>query len=143
MSTSPSKTAVFLGGPGIGDGVWHLPFIRAIAGTSSGGQVAVIARSSTLAGEWMVADPAVSEVVPVFRAKRRRENREVGGPSHSPARIFLNTGPYIRRDDPADRHSRIYSHAARFSEAHGLTSGRPPPRMTPFRRTSPPTPELG
>jgi heptosyltransferase-2 len=175
MTMPRPKTAVFPGSPGIGDALWHVPFIRAIAETSQDGKVSVIARSSTLAADWLAEDPAVAEVITVFRAKRKHENRVIRGEVEQPARFqlladlkardfhriyhfnhrtkyhvasalariphrsgygynlrsrpFLNRGPFIPREAPQDRHSILYSQAARFSESHGFTMGRPAPRM--------------
>jgi heptosyltransferase-2 len=69
------KTVVYPTSPGIGDLIWHLPFIRAIAAESEGGTVTVVARSSTLAREWLSPDPAVAEVLYHHRRERRNENR--------------------------------------------------------------------
>ncbi len=73
------KTVVYPTSPGIGDLIWHLPFIRAIAAESDGGTVTVVARSSTLAAEWLSPDPAVEEVLYHQRRERRGENRVLEG----------------------------------------------------------------
>jgi heptosyltransferase-2 len=47
---------------GIGDGIWHLPFIRAIA-AASGGSVTVLALPSTHAQELLAAEPSVDRTL--------------------------------------------------------------------------------
>ncbi len=49
--------------PGIGDVIWHLPFIRAIAGVAPGGRVTFLAPPSSHAKELLAAEPAVAETV--------------------------------------------------------------------------------
>jgi len=49
--------------PGIGDVIWHLPFIRAIAAVSPGGQVTFLAPPTSGARELLVAEPAVAETI--------------------------------------------------------------------------------
>src|ERR1700730_17576890 len=46
---------------GIGDVIWHLPFVRAIAAVSSGGQVTFLAPPSSGAKELLAAEPSVAE----------------------------------------------------------------------------------
>lgn len=83
------KTVVYPTSPGIGDLIWHLPFIRAIAAQSAGGRVTVVARSSTLAREWLSPDPAVEEVLYHHRRQRRSENRVLEGDAAPPANPSL------------------------------------------------------
>ena len=47
--------------PGIGDMVWHLPHIRAIA-AYAGGPVTVIAKPRSLADQLLIDDPAVADI---------------------------------------------------------------------------------
>jgi len=49
--------------PGIGDVIWHLPFIRAIAAVSPGGQVTFLAPPTSGARELLAAEPAVAETI--------------------------------------------------------------------------------
>ena len=49
--------------PGIGDTLWHLPFVRAIAAAAPVGQVSFLAPPSSLARELLAAEPAVAEVL--------------------------------------------------------------------------------
>jgi heptosyltransferase-2 len=48
---------------GIGDVIWHLPFIRAIAAVSPGGQVTFLAPPSSGAKELLAAEPSVAETI--------------------------------------------------------------------------------
>lgn len=54
--------AVIQAKPGIGDTLWHLPFVRAIAAAAPGGQVTFLAPPSSLAQELLAAEPAIAEV---------------------------------------------------------------------------------
>jgi heptosyltransferase-2 len=56
-------TAVIQVKQGIGDVVWHLPFIRAIAAQEPGGAVTFLTLPSTRAKELLQAEPSVGEVV--------------------------------------------------------------------------------
>jgi heptosyltransferase-2 len=56
-------TAVIQPKPGIGDVMWHLPFIRAIAAISPGGKVTFLAPPTSSARELLAAEPAVAEVL--------------------------------------------------------------------------------
>jgi heptosyltransferase-2 len=48
---------------GIGDVIWHLPFIQAIAAASPGGQVTFLAPPSSCAEDLLAADPSVAETI--------------------------------------------------------------------------------
>jgi heptosyltransferase-2 len=47
---------------GIGDVIWHLPFVRAIAAVAPGGRVTFLAPPSSGAKELLAAEPSVAEV---------------------------------------------------------------------------------
>ena len=49
--------------PGIGDTLWHLPFVRSIAAAAPGGKATFLAPPSSLARELLVAEPTVAEVL--------------------------------------------------------------------------------
>jgi heptosyltransferase-2 len=49
--------------PGIGDVIWHLPFIRAIAAATAAGRVVFLAPPSSGAKELLAAEPGVAETV--------------------------------------------------------------------------------
>ncbi|HKS64028.1 MAG TPA: hypothetical protein VJT13_20170, partial [Xanthobacteraceae bacterium] len=57
------STAVIQVKRGIGDVVWHLPFIRAIAATTPEHAVTFLTLPSTRAKELLAAEPSVGEVV--------------------------------------------------------------------------------
>lgn len=63
MNSSSTPHAVIQPKPGIGDVIWHLPFIRAIADVSPGGRVTFLAPPTSGAHELLVAEPAVADVV--------------------------------------------------------------------------------
>jgi len=58
-----TPTAVIQVKPGIGDVIWHLPFIRAIAAAAPGGQVTVLAPPSSWAKELLAAEPRVAATI--------------------------------------------------------------------------------
>jgi len=58
-----SPFAVIQVKPGIGDTLWHLPFVRAIGAAAPGGKATFLAPPSSLARELLVAEPAVAEVL--------------------------------------------------------------------------------
>jgi heptosyltransferase-2 len=49
--------------PGIGDVLWHLPFIRAIAAAAPGGQVTFFAPPTSAAKDLLAAEPSVATTV--------------------------------------------------------------------------------
>jgi len=63
VTTEGSSCAVIQVKPGIGDVVWHLPFIRAIAATAPEGRVALLAPPTSYAGELLAAEPGVGAVL--------------------------------------------------------------------------------
>jgi len=58
-----TPSAVIQVKPGIGDVIWHLPFIRAIAGAAPGGQVTLFVPPSSGASELLQAEPAVAATI--------------------------------------------------------------------------------
>lgn len=61
---------------GIGDLVWHVPYLRAIAAQSRGGQIALIASPSTFARELLSGESCISQVFDFDRRPRRAERRQ-------------------------------------------------------------------
>jgi heptosyltransferase-2 len=57
------RSAFLLRHVGIGDLIWHLPFIQGLAATSRGGRVTVIAPPSTLARQLLAHEPCVERIV--------------------------------------------------------------------------------
>jgi heptosyltransferase-2 len=60
---SVTSTVVIHSKQGIGDVVWHLPFIRAIAAVSPGGKVFFLALPSTHARELLEAEPCIERTL--------------------------------------------------------------------------------
>ncbi len=58
-----TQSAVIQVKRGIGDVIWHLPFIRAIAAVSPGGQVTFLAPPSSGAKDLLAAEPSVAETI--------------------------------------------------------------------------------
>jgi lipopolysaccharide heptosyltransferase II len=58
-----ARVAVIQVKRGIGDVIWHLPFIQAIAAASPGGHVTFLAPPSSCAEELLAADPSVAETI--------------------------------------------------------------------------------
>jgi heptosyltransferase II len=58
-----TPSAVIQTKPGIGDVMWHLPFVRAIAAASPGGKVTFLAPPTSGARELLAAEPSVGEIV--------------------------------------------------------------------------------
>src|SRR6516165_4130685 len=56
-------TAVIQAKRGIGDVVWHLPFVRAIASVSAGSQVTFMAPPTSRAKDLLEAEPSVLETI--------------------------------------------------------------------------------
>jgi heptosyltransferase II len=69
------RTAVLHQWVGMGDLVWHAPYIRRIAETSRDGQVSVIASPTTFARELIGHEPCVREIIDFDRHPRREEGR--------------------------------------------------------------------
>jgi heptosyltransferase-2 len=79
MTTSATdtrpRTAVLHQWVGMGDLVWHAPYIRRIAQTSRDGQVSLIAPPTTFARQLMGHEPCIREVIDFDRHPRRYEAR--------------------------------------------------------------------
>lgn len=61
--TPPGPVLVYAPDRGIGDLMWHLPTLRAIAAQAPEGQVVLAARPSSRAAEVLAVEPSVSRVV--------------------------------------------------------------------------------
>lgn len=70
------RTVVVHHRSGIGDLIWHLPYLRAIAARSAGGKVSVIARPSCKAAEVLAAEACIDEVIEFDHRPRKGENRK-------------------------------------------------------------------
>lgn len=58
-----TESAVIQVKRGIGDVIWHLPFMRAIAAASPGGQVTFLAPTTSAAAELLAAEPSVARII--------------------------------------------------------------------------------
>ena len=58
-----TPTVVIQSKQGIGDVIWHLPYVRAIAGASPGGKVVFLALPSTYAHDLLQAEPCIARTV--------------------------------------------------------------------------------
>jgi heptosyltransferase-2 len=74
-SGAEPKTAIVHHRSGIGDLVWHVPYIRAIAQRSAGGKVTVIARPSCRAAELLAGEAWVERVIEFDHRPRKSEGR--------------------------------------------------------------------
>ena len=63
MATPLTETAVIQAKRGIGDVIWHLPFVRAIAAVSPGSRVTFMAPPTSGARELLAAEPSVAETL--------------------------------------------------------------------------------
>jgi heptosyltransferase II len=63
--------------PGIGDMIWHLPHLRALA-AAAGGPVTLIAKPRSAADQLLGADPAVRDIIWVDRNPEGRRGRHDG-----------------------------------------------------------------
>ncbi len=77
---------------GIGDLIWHVPYLRAIAATSRDGRVTLMARPSCRARDLLDAEPAIEDVIEYDYRPRRSELRRgsdagVGGFLRMAARL--------------------------------------------------------
>ncbi|HEY0877314.1 MAG TPA: glycosyltransferase family 9 protein [Zeimonas sp.] len=91
---------------GIGDLIWHVPYIRAIAATSRGGRVTLMARPSCRASDLLRAEPAIEEVIEYDYRPRRsecRRGRDAG------LRGFLRIAALVR----SRRFDRVYIFSSR------------------------------
>ena len=58
-----TATAIIQSKPGIGDTIWHLPFVRAIAAASPGGRITFLAPPTSLAAEILQAEDCVARTL--------------------------------------------------------------------------------
>lgn len=95
------KTAIVHHRSGIGDLVWHLPYIRAIAQTSANGKVTVVARPSCHAVDVLAGEASVERVIEFDHRPRKSERRRGRHDSLRGQLTFL-------RDLRRHRFDRIY-----------------------------------
>lgn len=63
MADASQRTLVIQPLPGIGDMVWHLPHLHAIAATTPHGKVSVLTKPRSLADRLLIADDSIEEVL--------------------------------------------------------------------------------
>jgi heptosyltransferase-2 len=63
LANLPEPAAVFQPRPGLGDLIWHLPHIRALAAQTASGRVTLIAKRSTQAEAVLAGDPAIASIL--------------------------------------------------------------------------------
>ena len=80
---------------GIGDLIWHLPYLRAIAAHTAGGRVTVMARPSCRATDILAGEPAVEEVIEYDYRPRAAEGRQ--GRHTGPGGLLSICGEVRRR----------------------------------------------
>jgi heptosyltransferase-2 len=75
-----TSTVVIQSKQGIGDVIWHLPYLRAIAAASPGGKVVFLALPSTYAQELLQAEPCVERTI--YFENRGSELRRIAHQIH-------------------------------------------------------------
>ena len=110
QSAHAPKTAVLLRHIGIGDLIWHLPYIRALAQRSCNGKITVIAAPSTLADQILSCEDCVEQVMLYDRNRRRGEGKGVHGGFSG----MIAFASQLRRK----RFERIYLFSSRYH--HGI-----------------------
>lgn len=68
------KTLVIQAFPGIGDMLWHLPYLRALAQHTREGKLSLLTKSRTMAKEWLSYDPLIQDI---FYAERQGLTRSI------------------------------------------------------------------
>lgn len=104
------KSVVLLRYVGIGDLIWHLPYIRAIASQSRNSKVSVIAAPSTLAKDILAAEDCIEHVLYYDRNPRRKEGRRGG---HRGFWGMLNFSKELKKHN----FDRIYIFSCRYHHA--------------------------
>ena len=56
------KTLVIQPSPGIGDMLWHIPFLRGIAEKSLNGTLSLLTKPRNLTKKWLVHDPILEKI---------------------------------------------------------------------------------
>ena len=74
-NSSPPRTVVVVHRTGIGDLIWHIPYVRAIAAASADGKVSLIVRPSSRAADVLAAESCVAEIIEFDRRPRKSEKR--------------------------------------------------------------------
>lgn len=56
------KTLIIQPSPGIGDMLWHLPYLRALARQASHGKISLLTKPRNLTKEWLAHDPIIDRI---------------------------------------------------------------------------------
>lgn len=75
MTKEMPRTLIVHHRSGIGDLVWHIPYIRAMAATSAGGKVTVLARPSCMAADVLAGEDCVEAVMEYDRRPRNKARK--------------------------------------------------------------------
>jgi heptosyltransferase-2 len=73
------KTLIVHPYPGIGDLIWHIPYIRAIAAQSQNGKVSLLTRPSCLAGDLLSAETCIDHIISDDYKRRDKSKGEHDG----------------------------------------------------------------
>ncbi|MDQ2801611.1 MAG: glycosyl transferase family 1, partial [Pseudomonadota bacterium] len=117
-----SRTAVIQPLPGIGDMIWHLPHIRALA-ARFGGKVTLIAKPRSAADQIFAAEDTVADVLWMDRNPEQRRGRHDGAAGFLRLVAALRQGRFRRA--VVLHHSRTLAaacFAAGIPERHGYGS---------------------
>jgi heptosyltransferase II len=108
LKPNPSlpRTVVVHHRSGIGDLIWHIPYLRAIAAASRDGKVSLIARPSCRAAEVLAAESCIDEIIDFDRRPRSVEQRRGRHEGFSAQRAFV-------RELQARQFGRIYIFSGR------------------------------
>lgn len=70
------KTVVLHQQTGIGDLVWHIPYLRAIAKHSANGQIALIAAPTTLAKQLLAPEKCINQIIDYYHLPRTQDRQQ-------------------------------------------------------------------
>jgi heptosyltransferase-2 len=70
-------TLVIQASPGIGDMIWHLPHLRAIARESKDNQITLLTKSRSLTKKWLHHDPMIKDILYVERQGLLKSLKEI------------------------------------------------------------------
>ena len=86
----PPKTVVLHQQTGIGDLVWHIPYLRAIAQHSVNQQIALIAAPTTLAKQILEPEKCIGQIIDYYHLPRSQDRGQVQGGRIARMKQFAN-----------------------------------------------------
>lgn len=92
-SSTPPKTVVLLQYTGIGDVIWHIPYFEAVAKTSQGGRITLVAQPSTQARKLLAHEPWIEAFIDHDYRPRLSDQRRG---QHGGLRGMLNMARTLR-----------------------------------------------